>query len=107
MSKKALREGKYKVENRPTYNKALIKRGDLTIWFSKEGLGKWYEEKSENKVRGRQKKYGDEAIKLMYMIRQVFNLRLRQTQGFVTSILKIMNIELEALDYTTLARRGA
>ena len=38
MSKKALREGKYKVENWPTYNKALIKRGDLTIWFSKEGL---------------------------------------------------------------------
>ena len=38
MSKKALREGKYKVENWPTYNKALIKRGDLTIWFSEEVL---------------------------------------------------------------------
>ena len=105
MSKKQLREGKYRVKNWPTYNKALVKRGDLTIWFSEEGLEKWYEEKSENKVRGRQKKYGDEAIKLMYMIRQVFNLRLRQTQGFVTSILKIMNIDLEVLDYTTLARR--
>ena len=105
MSKKPLREGKYRVKNWPTYNKALVKRGDLTIWFSEEGLEKWYEEKSENKVRGRQKKYGDEAIKLMYMIRQVFNLRLRQTQGFVTSILKIMNIDLEVLDYTTLARR--
>ena len=41
----------------------------------------------------------------MYVIRQVFNLRLRQTQGFVTSILKIMNIDLEVLNYTTLARR--
>ena len=100
MSKKPLREGKYRVKNWPTYNKALVKRGDLTIWFSEEGLEKWYEEKSENKVRGRQKKYGDEAIKLMYMIRQVFNLRLRQTEGFVTSILKIMNIDLEVLDYT-------
>jgi hypothetical protein len=39
------------------------------------------------------------------MIRQVFNLRLRQTEGFVISILKIMNIDLEVLDYTTLARR--
>ena len=105
MSKKALREGKYKVENWPTYNKALIKRGDLTIWFSEEGIKKWYEEESENKERGRQRKYGDEAIKLMYVIRQVFNLRLRQTQGFVTSILKIMNIDLEVLNYTTLARR--
>ena len=41
----------------------------------------------------------------MYIIRQVFNLRLRQTEGFVTSILKIMKIDLEVLDYTTLARR--
>ena len=105
MSKKPLREGKYKVKNWPTYNKALVKRGDLTIWFSEEGLEKWYEEESENKSRGRQRKYGDEAIKLMYIIRQVFNLRLRQTQGFVTSILKIMSVDLEVLDYTTLARR--
>jgi len=105
MIKKALREGKYRVKNWPTYNKALVKRGDLTIWFSEEGLERWYEEESDNKARGRQKKYGDEAIKLMYMIRQVFNLRLRQTEGFVTSILKIMNIDLEVLDYTTLARR--
>ena len=105
MSKKPLREGKYKVQNWPTYNKSLIKRGDLTIWFSEEGLEKWYEEEAENKERGRQRKYGDEAIKLMYVIRQVFNLRLRQTQGFVTSILKIMNVDLEVLDYTTLSRR--
>ena len=105
MSKNPLRERKYRVKNWPTYNKALVKRGDLTVWFSEEGLEKWYEERSGNKVRGRQKKYGDEAIKLMYMIRQLFNLRLRQTQGFVTSILKIMKIDLEVLDYTTLARR--
>ena len=105
MSKNPLREGKDRVKNWPTYNKALVKRGDLTVWFSEEGLEKWYEERSGNKVRGRQKKYGDEAIKLMYMIRQLFNLRLRQTQGFVTSILKIMKIDLEVLDYTTLARR--
>ena len=38
------------------------------------------------------------------MIGQVFNLRLGQTEGFVTSILKIINIDLEVLDYTTLAR---
>jgi len=63
MSKKPLREGKYKVENWPTYNKALIKRGDLTIWFSEEGLEKWYEEESENKARGRQRKYATEPNK--------------------------------------------
>jgi hypothetical protein len=41
----------------------------------------------------------------MYTIRQVFNLRLRQTEGFTRSILKIMNIVLPIPDYTTVSRR--
>ena len=47
MSKKPLREGKYRVKNWATYNKALVKRGDLMVWFSEEGLEKWYEEESD------------------------------------------------------------
>jgi hypothetical protein len=106
MSKKPLRKGKYKVLNWPEYNKALKNRGDLTIWFSEEGIGKWFEEDDKDKKPGRQREYGDEAIKTMYIIRQVFNLRLRQTEGFVESILKIMKLALPVPDYTTLARRA-
>jgi hypothetical protein len=43
--------------------------------------------------------------KVIYMIRQVFSLRLRQTEGFVSSILKIMKIKLPIPDYTTVSRR--
>ena len=78
----------------------------MTIWFSEEGIEKWLEEEEKDKKPGRQKEYGDEAIKTMYIIRQVFNLRLRQTEGFVKSILTIMKLALPVPDYTTLARRA-
>lgn len=83
----------------------LKKRGDLTIWFTQEGIEKWLEEESSIRGRGRQREYSDTAIQAMYTIRQVFNLRLRQTEGFTKSILKIMKITLPIADYTTVSRR--
>ena len=54
MSKKPLRKGKYKVLNWSEYNKALKNRGDLTIWFSEEGIEKWLEEEEKDKnLRGK------------------------------------------------------
>lgn len=106
MSKgKKWRKGKYKVINWGAYNKNLKKRGDLTIWFTQEGIEKWLEEEASVKFRGRQREYSDTAIQAMYTIRQVFNLRLRQTEGFTKSILKIMKINLPIPDYTTVSRR--
>ena len=52
------------------------------------------------RVRSRQREYSDMAIQTMYTLRQVFNLRLRQTEGFTRSILKIMKIKLPIPDYT-------
>lgn len=38
---------KYKVRNLAEYDRALARRGDLTIWFSPEALASW-----EPKARG-------------------------------------------------------
>lgn len=105
MKKGKLRKGQYKVTNWNAYNMALKHRGDLTIWFTEEGIAKWLEKEPYVKSRGRQTEYSDVAIQTVYTIRQVFNLRLRQTEGFVSSILKIMNIDLPTPDYTTVSRR--
>ena len=102
---KKWRKGKYKVINWGTYNEDLKNRGDLTIWFTEEGIRKWLEEEASIRCRGRQREYSDTAIQAMYTIRQVFNLRLRQTEGFTKSILKIMKIKLPIPDYTTVSRR--
>lgn len=83
----------------------MKKRGEITIWFTEEGIENWYEEELKDKVRGKPRKYSDYAIQIVCILRQVFNLRLRQTEGFVKSILKLMKIRLTAPDYTTVSRR--
>ena len=40
-------------------------------------------------------------------LRLVFHLPLRQTDGFVASIIRLMGLDLRNHDYTTLSRRGA
>ena len=42
-----LRKGKYKVINWRLYNQSLKNRGDLTIWFTKEGIDKWLEDEAD------------------------------------------------------------
>ncbi len=53
--KEKLRKGKYKVINWRTYNKDLKNRGNLTIWFTEEGIRKWLEEEVRIRGRGRQR----------------------------------------------------
>ncbi|MFK7760594.1 MAG: transposase [Candidatus Midichloriaceae bacterium] len=80
-------------------------RGDLTIWFTQEGIEKWVEGGGRMRVRSRQREYYDIAIQTMYTLKQIFNLRLRQTEGFTRSILKIIKIKLPIPDYTTVSKR--
>ena len=107
MSKlRKLRQGKYKVTNWGAYNKSLENRGDLTMWFTPEGIDSWLEDELVTRYRGRPNQYSDIAIQTVYILRQVFNLKLRQMEGFTRSILKIMKIDLPTPDYTTVSRRA-
>jgi len=56
--------------------------------------------------RGGQRKFSDQAIETALVLRLVFKLPLRQAEGFLRSILSLMDIDLEAPDHTTLSRRG-
>ncbi len=40
------------------------------------------------------------------MMRAVFHLPLRQTEGFLSSLLRLMGLDLSAPDHTTLSRRN-
>ncbi|MAG29956.1 MAG: IS5/IS1182 family transposase, partial [Deltaproteobacteria bacterium] len=40
------------------------------------------------------------------MLQLVFNLPLRQAEGFLRSVLTLMGFDLEAPDHTTISRRG-
>jgi hypothetical protein len=97
---------KYKVLNWNEYNNSLKNRGDVTIWFAESEVDQWFEPESDTKDIGRQRQYSDGAIQIMYILRQLFHLRLRQTEGFTKSILRLMGIDLPVPDYTTVSRRS-
>lgn len=92
--------------NWSNYNKELINRGSLTLWFNLEEKSQWYSVE-EPKRKGRRYRYSWIAIELITILRFRFGLTLRGVQGFAQSILKLMDIDLETPDYTTLGRRMA
>lgn len=94
----------YKVTNWASYNTALRKRGDITVWFTEEAIAAWTPEPI--KKRGAPLQYSDLAIETCLMFRQLFRLPLRQTEGFVCSLVKLMALDLNIPDYSTLSKRS-
>jgi hypothetical protein len=96
---------KYKVANWAEYEEALRRRGDVTVWFDEGAAGAWNEQPSG--LPGGQRRYSDLAILASLTLRTVFHLALRQTEGFVTSLIRLMGLELKTPDHTTLSRRSS
>jgi hypothetical protein len=91
----------YKTTNWSDYNKALKQRGSLSIWFDAEMA---WEAKPSGK-RGRQQAYSNAAIQACLTIKVLFGLPLRQTTGFVESLLALTGLEWSVPDFSTLCRR--
>jgi IS5 family transposase len=95
---------KYLVSNWADYDRALVQRGDITVWISTDATGAWKPAPSGR--RGGQRKFSDHAIKTALILRLVFKLPLRQAEGFLRSVLSLAGVDLEAPDHTTLSRRS-
>jgi len=95
---------KYHVGNWPEYEQALVRRGDVTLWLSAEAMDAWRPAPSGRP--GGPRKFSDVSIMTALMLRLVFRLPLRQTEGFLRSVLALMRTDLEAPDHTTLSRRS-
>lgn len=96
-------KSRYRVTNWSQYNKSLRRRADITVWFDESMEHQWGV--GPTGKRGRPCRYSDFAIKVALQIRTVFHLALRQTQGFVRSLFKLMQLELAVPDFSTLSRR--
>ena len=94
----------YHVGNWPAYDRALVQRGDITVWLSPDAIATW--EAVGVGKRGGQLQYSDLAIETALTLRLIFHLPLRQTEGFLTSIFGMLGLDLSAPDHTTLSRRG-
>jgi len=95
---------KYRIRNWREYNKALVNRGSLTVWFDEESIAEWHNT-SPTGMRGRQQDYSNTAILCALTLRNLFRLPLRATQGFVTSLIELLSLPITAPDYSTLSRR--
>lgn len=99
------KKDKYRTRNWKQYNQSLINRGSITFWFDKSLIEKWYSFERTGKP-GRPNTYSDDTIRCGLMIRAVFRTALRQLQGFVSSILRILGLNLDCPHYSVFCRRA-
>ena len=95
----------YRVRNWREYEQGLRARGDVTIWFSEKAIANWVSRSTGR--RGGQRLYSNLAIETSLTLRTVFELPLRQTDGFVGSLLGMLSLDhLPVPDHSTLSRRA-
>ena len=97
-------KAKYRVSNWAVYEESLRNRGDITVWFDEDAINAWNAPPSGRP--GGQPRYSALAIVTALTLRTVFHLALRQTEGFVTSLIRVMGLDLMTPDHTTLSRRN-
>jgi hypothetical protein len=95
----------FKLKNWSMYNKSLVERGNVNFWLP-ENIGNKWSHNIVIKQKGGQKKYSDLSIMTCLIIRTIFNLTLRSTEGFVQSILDINYTGLKCPDYSIISRRA-
>ena len=95
---------KFRVQNWKEYDAGLRKRGSLTLWVTDEAIAHW--QAAPRLTPGGQPCYSDMAIETGLMVRLVFHLPLRQTEGLMSSIFKLLGVSLAVPDHSTLSRRA-
>ena len=95
---------RYRVTNWSEYNEALRSRGDVTVWFEGDAALRWHAQR--RKTRGGQARYSDLAIETCLTLGLIFDQPLRQSQGFVRSLLQLIGLDLPVPDFSTLSRRA-
>lgn len=95
---------RYRVTNWVEYNESLRRRGDLTVWISSGALDLWAAPRRLS--RGGQAQYPDMAITICLTLGVVYGLPLRQTQGLMRSLARLMGLDISIPDFSTLSRRG-
>lgn len=99
------RKGTYKITNWSNYNESLVQRGSITFWFCEETIEKWRHANANPRV-GHPFVYSDTAVECLLVLRELFQLPYRQTEGLGKSLVELMQIELDIPDYTSLAKRA-
>ena len=93
----------YRVRNWAEYEQALQARGNLTLWIADDTIDAW--RAPTRRTPGGQRVYTDLAIETGLTVRMVYKLALRQTEGFLRSIFKLLELELRVLTSSSVGER--
>src|ERR687894_157776 len=95
---------RYRVTNWPDYDRALQRRGSLTVWVTPEALAAWHPPRTGR--RGRSRQYSAVAIETGHLLRLAFGRPWRQTEGLLRSLTALLGVDVGVPDHTTFARRS-
>jgi hypothetical protein len=97
-------KARYRVTNWSEYDASLRQRGSLTVWFTDEAIQAWRAEPRTTPCG--QRHYSALAIGTALTMRMVFGLALRQTEGLIGSVIRLLRLDLAVPDHSTLNRRA-
>ena len=92
---------RYKINTWRSYEQPLINRGDFTLWLSEDVIQSWNSDL--NQRMGRPELYSDLSIKTALTLRLLFKRSLRQTESFLKSNFRLINVWLNVQDHFELA----
>ena len=81
-------KSRYRLRNWSGYEASLRSRRDLTVWLSDDALDSWRAPASGKP--GGQRTYANIAIEVALTSRMVFQLQLRQTEGFLWCLVRLL-----------------
>jgi Transposase DDE domain len=90
---------RYRVRDWAGYDRALVRRGDITVWVSPEAVAGW-------RAPAGRRTFTDAAITAALTVRGAFRLALRQAEGLIRSVFGLLGPALPVPGHTTLSRRG-
>jgi hypothetical protein len=98
-------KAQYRVTNWPEYDRALVRRGSLTLWFDDVFLNERWRPAPTGR-RGAPFRYSDTAIQALLILKAVFDLPYRMVEGLAGSIVRLLGLTLSIPDHTLLSRRA-
>lgn len=97
---------RYRVTNWAEYDRALVSRGDLTIWFDEATIKDgWTPPPPVG--RGKPGLYSALAIQTCLTLKTLFRLPYRATEGLMKSLMRLNGLDLPVPDHTHMSRRAA
>jgi hypothetical protein len=97
---------RYRVTNWAEYDRALVNRGNLTLWFDEQHIAEsWTPPRPVG--RGKPGSYSDVAIQTCLTLKTLFRLPYRATEGLLKSLMRLCALNLPVPDHTHMSRRAA